>query len=132
MSDACIGPAVGRDYIFSKLGKFITKAQIAYFTSEPSSPLADGLKNETLTVCWNTLKPPKRSLIIHCGMCHSILERRLLFPVLMSIENKDLPKPATPMIPTSANQEKVLRYLEQLPGASTSQDFYCSCLGKQV
>jgi hypothetical protein len=44
MSDACIGPAVGRDYIFSKLGKFITKAQIAYFTSEPSSPLADGLK----------------------------------------------------------------------------------------
>jgi hypothetical protein len=30
MSDACIGPAVGRDYIFTKLGKFITKAQIAY------------------------------------------------------------------------------------------------------
>jgi hypothetical protein len=44
MLDACIGPAVGRDYIFFKLGKFITKAQIAYFTSEPSSPLADGLK----------------------------------------------------------------------------------------
>ena len=44
MPDACIGPAVGHDYIFSKLGKFITKAQIAYFTSEPSSPLADGLK----------------------------------------------------------------------------------------
>jgi hypothetical protein len=32
MSDACIGPAVGRDYVFTKLGKFITKAQIAYFT----------------------------------------------------------------------------------------------------
>jgi hypothetical protein len=44
MSDACIGPVVGRDYIFSKLGKYITKAQTAYFTSEPSSPLADGLK----------------------------------------------------------------------------------------
>jgi hypothetical protein len=56
----------------------------------------------------------------------------LISSLKMSIENKDLPKPATPMIPTSANQEKVLRYLEQLPGASTSQDFYCSCLGKQV
>ena len=44
MSDACIGPAVGRNYVFSKLGKFITKAQIAYFASEPSQPLADGLK----------------------------------------------------------------------------------------
>ena len=44
MSNACIGAAVGRNYVFSKLGKYITKAQIAYFTSEPSSPLADGLK----------------------------------------------------------------------------------------
>ena len=44
MSDACIGPGVGRNYIFSKLGKYITRAQIAYFTSEPSSPLADGLQ----------------------------------------------------------------------------------------
>ena len=44
MSEACIGAAVGRNYVFSKLGKYITKAQIAYFTSEPSSPLADGLK----------------------------------------------------------------------------------------
>jgi hypothetical protein len=44
MSEACIGSAVGRHYVFSKLGKYITKAQIAYFTSKPSSPLADGLK----------------------------------------------------------------------------------------
>jgi hypothetical protein len=44
MSDACIGSAVGQNYVFSKLGKYITKAQIAYFTSKPSSPLADGLK----------------------------------------------------------------------------------------
>jgi hypothetical protein len=44
MSDACIGPGVGRNYVFSKLGKYITRAQIAYFTSEPSSPLADGLQ----------------------------------------------------------------------------------------
>jgi hypothetical protein len=44
MAVACIGGAVGRNYVFSKLGKFITKAQIAYFTSEPSSPLADGVK----------------------------------------------------------------------------------------
>jgi hypothetical protein len=44
MANACIGSAVGRNYVFSKLGKFITKAQIAYFTSEPSVPLACGLK----------------------------------------------------------------------------------------
>jgi hypothetical protein len=44
MADACIGAAVGRNYVFSKLGKFITKSQIAYFTSEPSIPLADGVK----------------------------------------------------------------------------------------
>ena len=44
MADACIGAAVGRNYIFSKLGKFITKAQIAFYTSEPSRPLADGLE----------------------------------------------------------------------------------------
>jgi hypothetical protein len=44
MAQACIGSAVGRNYVFSKLGKFITKAQIAYFTSEPSCPLADGVK----------------------------------------------------------------------------------------
>jgi hypothetical protein len=44
MADACIGAAVGRNYVFSKLGKYITKAQIAYFTSEPSIPLADGVK----------------------------------------------------------------------------------------
>jgi hypothetical protein len=130
MSDACIGPAVGRDYTFSKLGKFITKAQIAYFTSEPSSPLADGLKNQKLIVCWNTLKPPKRSLIIHCGMCRSILERRLLFPVLMSIENKDLPKPITPMIQTSANQEKVLRHLETTPGCINKPGFLLQLLGQ--
>jgi hypothetical protein len=44
MSEACIGTAVGRNYVFSKLGKFITKAQIAHFISEPSRPLADGLE----------------------------------------------------------------------------------------
>jgi hypothetical protein len=43
-SDACIGSAVGQNYVFSKLGKYITKAQIAYFTSEPSYPLSDSLK----------------------------------------------------------------------------------------
>jgi hypothetical protein len=44
MAEACIGSAVGRNYVFSKLGKYITKAQIAYFTSEPTVPLADGVK----------------------------------------------------------------------------------------
>ena len=44
MADACIGAGIGRNYIFSKLGKFITKAQISHFTSEPSRPLVDGLK----------------------------------------------------------------------------------------
>jgi hypothetical protein len=44
VADACIGAAVGRNYVFSKLGKFITKAQIAHFASEPSRPSADGLE----------------------------------------------------------------------------------------
>jgi hypothetical protein len=44
MTDACIGAAVGSNYVFSKLGKYITKAQIALFTSKPSSPLANGIK----------------------------------------------------------------------------------------
>ena len=48
MSEACIGSAVGRNYIFSKLGKFIRKSQIAYFSSDPPSPLVDGLaKSDT-------------------------------------------------------------------------------------
>jgi hypothetical protein len=42
--EACIGAAVGQNYVLSKPGKYITKAQIAYFASEPSYPLADGLK----------------------------------------------------------------------------------------
>jgi hypothetical protein len=37
MAVACIGAAVGRNYVFSK-------SQIAYFSSEPSSPLSDGVK----------------------------------------------------------------------------------------
>ena len=44
MSEACIGAAVGRNHVFSKVSKYITKAQIAYFTSKPSYPLAEGLK----------------------------------------------------------------------------------------
>jgi hypothetical protein len=44
MWDACIGAVVGQNYVFSKLGKYIRKAQIAYFTSKPSYPLAEGLK----------------------------------------------------------------------------------------
>jgi hypothetical protein len=44
MLDACIGSAVGRNYVFSKLGRYIAKAQIAYFTSKPSYPLSDGRK----------------------------------------------------------------------------------------
>ena len=44
MADACIGAAVRRNYIFSKLCKFITKVQIAYYTSEASRPMAVGLE----------------------------------------------------------------------------------------
>jgi hypothetical protein len=48
MSNACIGSAVGRNCVFSKLGRYITKAQIAYFTSKPSRPLAKSLnKSDT-------------------------------------------------------------------------------------
>jgi hypothetical protein len=48
MSNTCSGSAVGRNYVFSKLGRYITKAQIAHFTSKPSHPLAEGMnKSET-------------------------------------------------------------------------------------
>jgi hypothetical protein len=43
MSNAFVGSAVWHNYVFSKLGRSITKAQIAYFTSEPSRPLAEGM-----------------------------------------------------------------------------------------
>jgi hypothetical protein len=49
MSNACIGSVVGRNYVFSKLGRYITKAQIAYFTSKPSCPLAKGLNKKSDT-----------------------------------------------------------------------------------
>jgi MULE transposase domain len=45
MCQAAIGNAVSRNYIFSKTGKFITKAQLAYFNSPPPMPLVDGLKS---------------------------------------------------------------------------------------
>jgi hypothetical protein len=44
MLAACIGSTVGRNYIFSKLGKYINLAQIAYFTSKPDRALVDGMK----------------------------------------------------------------------------------------
>jgi hypothetical protein len=44
MTEACIGGAVGRNYVFTKMGMSITKSQMAYFASEPSGPLADGLE----------------------------------------------------------------------------------------
>jgi hypothetical protein len=44
MADACIGAALGRNHVFSRNGKFITKAQTACFASKPSPPLADGLE----------------------------------------------------------------------------------------
>jgi hypothetical protein len=45
MCQAAIGNAVGRNYIFSKMGKFISKAQLAYFNSPPPMPLVDSLKS---------------------------------------------------------------------------------------
>jgi hypothetical protein len=48
MADECIGAAVGQNYVLSKLGKFIMKAQIAYFSSEPSCPLAGGVKKSDI------------------------------------------------------------------------------------
>jgi hypothetical protein len=45
MTESCVRSAVGCNYVFSKLGRYsITKAQIAYFNSEPSIPLVNGLK----------------------------------------------------------------------------------------
>ena len=51
MVDAYIknGAAAGRNYVFTKLGKFIAKAHVALlFTSELSCPLADGLKKSAM------------------------------------------------------------------------------------
>ena len=44
MTNAAIRNGVGRNYVFSKLGRYIMKAQLAYFHSEPLSPLVDGLQ----------------------------------------------------------------------------------------
>ena len=45
MFDASFGEAVGRNYVFSKLGRFITKSQIAYLNSPENPDLIDGLRN---------------------------------------------------------------------------------------
>jgi hypothetical protein len=45
MFDASFGEAVGRNYVFSKLGRFITKSQIAYLNSPENPDLVDGLRN---------------------------------------------------------------------------------------
>jgi hypothetical protein len=46
MTQACIGAAVGRNYIFSKLGKYITKSQIVYLNTPkpPTGEMAGGLQ----------------------------------------------------------------------------------------
>ena len=45
------GAALGRNHIFSKLGKFITKAQISHFTLELSCPSVNGLeKSDTVSL----------------------------------------------------------------------------------
>ncbi len=109
MSDACIGPAVGRNCIFSKLGKFIARSQLAYFTSKPSLPLADGLENWIHIVCQTFLKGQKRYPIIHCGTYHKVAENHLSFPVSMLIGKKALRKSITPMILISLNHLPVPR-----------------------
>ena len=45
MFDASFGEAVGRNYVFSKLGRFITKSQIAYLNSPENPDLVEGLRN---------------------------------------------------------------------------------------
>jgi hypothetical protein len=44
MTEPCVGSDIGCNYVFSKLGCYITKAQIVYFNSEPSISLVNGLK----------------------------------------------------------------------------------------
>jgi hypothetical protein len=51
MSDACIGPAVGRNYIFSRLGKFITRSQLASLLPSRLSHWLMGLKNWIQIFC---------------------------------------------------------------------------------
>jgi hypothetical protein len=45
MFDASFGEAVGRNTVYSKLGRFITKSQIAYLNSPENPDLVDGLRN---------------------------------------------------------------------------------------
>ena len=48
MCEAAIGGGPGRNYVFSRLGKYITKSQIAYLNSPDNPDLVDGLKNSDL------------------------------------------------------------------------------------
>jgi hypothetical protein len=45
MCEAAVGGGVGRNYVFSKLGQYITKSQISYLNSPENHDLVDGLKN---------------------------------------------------------------------------------------
>jgi hypothetical protein len=45
MFDASFGKAVGINFAYSKLGRFITKSQIAYLNSPENPDLLDGLRN---------------------------------------------------------------------------------------
>ena len=45
MCEAAVGGGVGRNYVFSKLGQYITKSQISYLNSPENHDLVGGLKN---------------------------------------------------------------------------------------
>ena len=59
MFDASFGEAVGRNYIFSKLGRFITKSQIAYLNSPENLDLIDGLRNSDVDNMISFFEPAK-------------------------------------------------------------------------
>ena len=79
MCEAAIGNGVGRNYVFSRLGRFINTAQLAYFNSPPSRPLVDGLLNSDTDDMLNFFEESKE------------ISYHVLWDVVIPSDNPSLP-----------------------------------------
>jgi hypothetical protein len=79
VADACIRAALGHNYVFSRIGKFITKAQKAYFTSGPSHPRADGLEKSDADSLLEFFEGTNSNFMRKCGIRRSSLKSTLMF-----------------------------------------------------